>query len=248
MSAANMLDITNSMTKTMSSREIAELTGGSHDNVLKTVRGLIKRGVVSGNETPYTHSQNGQTYKEILLDYRNTMVVVSGYSPELRAKIIDRWIELEAAPSFKAPTTMREALMLALDQQEEIERQKALIDAAAPKVAALEELAGMDGVFGLREAAKECSWPEGKFIQRLHEMRWIFKQEPNRPWQAHADKLRDGLLAHKTYEQTKPNGEVSLRYQVVVTAKGLTRLAVRLGPVAEGKRAVPFAKKPEPAS
>ena len=81
---------------TMSSREIAELTGITHDNVLKTVRSLIDRGVVSKNETPYTHPQNGQTYSEFRLNYRDTMVVVSGYSVELRARIIDRWQELEA--------------------------------------------------------------------------------------------------------------------------------------------------------
>lgn len=82
---------------TMSSREIAELTGSTHDNVLKTVRGLREKGIVSGNETPYVHPQNGQTYHEFLLSYRDTMVVVSGYSVELRAKIIDRWQELEKA-------------------------------------------------------------------------------------------------------------------------------------------------------
>jgi len=88
--------------KTMSSREIAELTGSSHDNVLKTVRALVKKGVISGNETPYTHPQNGQTYTEFLLDYRDTMVAVSGYSPELRAKIIDRWLDLEKGMAVTA--------------------------------------------------------------------------------------------------------------------------------------------------
>lgn len=48
----------------MTSREIAELTGSTHDNVLKTVRGLVEKGLVSRNETPYTHPQNGQTYSE----------------------------------------------------------------------------------------------------------------------------------------------------------------------------------------
>ena len=69
------------MPLTMSSREIAELTGSSHDNVLKTVRSLVERGVVSGNETPYVHPQNGQTYVELRLNYRDTMVVVSGSRP-----------------------------------------------------------------------------------------------------------------------------------------------------------------------
>ena len=85
-----------SKTTTMTSREIAELVGSTHDNVLKTVRRLISEGVVFGNDTPYTHPQNGQTYTEFKLDFRNTMVVASGYSAELRARIIDRWQELEA--------------------------------------------------------------------------------------------------------------------------------------------------------
>ncbi|WP_201770073.1 Rha family transcriptional regulator [Kozakia baliensis] len=116
MPSANSLINTNPPVPTMSSREIAELTGGSHDNVLKTVRGLINRGIVFGNDTPYVHPQNGQVYHEILLDYRNTMVVISGYSPELRAKIIDRWIELEGGNQHPDITTTllaaREAIEL----------------------------------------------------------------------------------------------------------------------------------------
>lgn len=93
---------------TMSSREIATLTGGSHDNTLKTIRALIGRGVVSGNETPYVHPQNGETYTEFLLDFRNTMVVASGYSAELRAKIIDRWIQLESGAALPASASVDE--------------------------------------------------------------------------------------------------------------------------------------------
>lgn len=99
---------------TMSSREIAELTGSTHDNVLKTVRRLVAEGVVSGNETPYAHPQNGQTYQEFQLDFRNTMVVVSGYSAELRAAIIDRWQELEkqASPASQTlPSTQAKAFI-----------------------------------------------------------------------------------------------------------------------------------------
>jgi phage regulator Rha-like protein len=82
--------------QTMTSREIAETVGSAHESVLKTIRRLRAEGIVSGNETPYTHEQNGQTYTEFCLTYRDTMVVASGYSAELRAKVIDRWMELEA--------------------------------------------------------------------------------------------------------------------------------------------------------
>ena len=84
---------------TMSSREIARLTDSNHSNTLKTIRNLISEGVVFGNETQYKHDQNGQSYPEFHLDYRNTMVVVSGYSAKLRAAIIDRWQELEERSS-----------------------------------------------------------------------------------------------------------------------------------------------------
>lgn len=104
----------------MSSREIAELTGSTHDNVLKTIRSLVERGVVSGNETPYIHPQNGQTYSQFCLSYRDTMVVVSGYSVELRARIIDRWQELEAQES-PVPTSFAAALRLAAEQAERME-------------------------------------------------------------------------------------------------------------------------------
>lgn len=89
--------VANQKSLTMSSREIAELTKSNHSNTLKTIRGLISKGLVFGNETLYLNSQNGQYYPEFELDYRNTMMVVSGYSAELRAAIIDRWQELEDA-------------------------------------------------------------------------------------------------------------------------------------------------------
>jgi len=83
--------------KTMTSRQIAETVGSDHHNVMSTIRNHVKAGVISGNETPYVHQQNGQTYTEFNLSYRDTMVVASGYSVAMRAKIIDRWLELESA-------------------------------------------------------------------------------------------------------------------------------------------------------
>lgn len=117
---ANNLTLNNpeQITATMSSREIAELTGSWHFNVLATVRNLAERGVISGNETPYTHPQNGQTYTEFLLSYRDTMVVVSGYSVELRARIIDRWQELESKHQKPSELSRMDILKLAMESEE----------------------------------------------------------------------------------------------------------------------------------
>ncbi|MGQ3051068.1 MAG: phage antirepressor KilAC domain-containing protein [Roseateles sp.] len=152
---------------TMTSREIAELVKTSHDSVLKTVRALIERGVVSGNETPYTHPQNGQTYSEFRLNYRDTMVVASGYSVELRAKVIDRWQELEAqgAPTFQVPTSLAGALRLAAEQAERIEQQQAQIEAAAPAVAFVDRFVQADGLKGFRETCKLLKANEARFTE-----------------------------------------------------------------------------------
>ena len=62
---------------TMSSREIAELCGKEHRNVLRDIRGYVERGVLKTEQTPYIDAQNGQTYYEFSLNKRDTLLVVS---------------------------------------------------------------------------------------------------------------------------------------------------------------------------
>jgi phage antirepressor YoqD-like protein len=169
---------------TMSSREIAELTKSSHDNVMKTIRRLIAEGVVSGNETPYHHPQNGQTYSEFLLSFRDTLVVVSGYSTDLRARIIDRWQQLERSPVARVPVsepapalprTFAEALRLAADQQEQIEVQTAQLAAAAPAVEFVERYADSTGTKGFRQVAKLLGANENLFREFLLDERIMYR-------------------------------------------------------------------------
>lgn len=85
--------------KTMDSREIAELTGKEHRNILRDVEsqlGQLEGGLLRFEQT-YTSQQNGQEYRCYKLPYRETMILISGYSVELRSKVIDRWMELEKA-------------------------------------------------------------------------------------------------------------------------------------------------------
>jgi len=153
---------------TMSSREIAELTGSTHDNVLKTVRALVAKGVVSSNDTPYIHPQNGQVYREFLLSQRDTLVVVSGYSVELRARIIDRWQELEArADQFQIPATYAEALQRPPTKPRKtnlfdwlfwIRRRRSLPSSAWHRPAARSALAMPPNNFRFRRPGCSCGW------------------------------------------------------------------------------------------
>lgn len=93
---------------TMSSREIAELTGKQHDNVRRDILNLASDLSLSFEEK-LEASNGGRPSKVFLLPKRETLILVSGYNIQMRARIIDRWQELEQAassPQFRVPQTL----------------------------------------------------------------------------------------------------------------------------------------------
>lgn len=98
--------------KTMSSREIAKLTGKKHKNVLadidKMIRGLdIQSAKISAD---YTDNKN-RTYRCYNLDKDLTLTLVSGYEVKLRYAIVKRWSELERYLAAKSPDWSLERLV-----------------------------------------------------------------------------------------------------------------------------------------
>ena len=85
-----------SVDKTMSSLEIAELTGKEHKNVLADIRAMFKElGIEGAKFSAPLKMKSGQTAKVFNLNEELTLTLVSGYSTTLRNKIIKRWQELE---------------------------------------------------------------------------------------------------------------------------------------------------------
>ena len=204
--------ITSTQPRTMTSREIADLVCTSHDSVLKTVRALIERGVVSGNETPYTHPQNGQTYAEFHLNYRDTMVIASGYSVELRAKVIDRWQELERKSAhretFVVPQTYAQALLEAGRLAVMVEQQQAQIEQARPAVEFVDRFVEAKSAKCLSDVAKLLGWKPQAFIAKLNADTVIFKRGGSwRPSQAHIDagrfSVKAGEASGHAFQQTR---------------------------------------------
>lgn len=94
---------------TMTSLEIAELTGKRHGHVIRDIRAMLE-GLGENTEPKFGTSYKDQTGRELpcyQLPKRETLILVSGYSVELRARIIDRWQELESgkAQPIAAPVT-----------------------------------------------------------------------------------------------------------------------------------------------
>ena len=102
----------------MSSREIAELTGKEHKNVMADIRNMLESLNIQSAEFSADYKDDkGRTYPCFNLPKRETLILVSGYSVELRAKIIDRWQELEnnlvETPIQKVAVTFEALLKIA---------------------------------------------------------------------------------------------------------------------------------------
>lgn len=105
---------------TMSSLEIAELTGKRHADVMRDIRNMLDE-LQSTQKCADYKDGKGRTYPMLLLNKDEAYCLVAGYNVKMRMAIIKRWQELESEPQFKIPTTLSEALQLAADQAKEIE-------------------------------------------------------------------------------------------------------------------------------
>ena len=126
--------------ETMTSLEIAEVTGKRHDSILRDIRNILSQGVDAHNfvETYYTDKSNRQQ-KCYTLTKKGCLILASGYDVILREKIINRWEELETKErnQYQVPQSFAEALMLAAKQQEQIEEQQRQLEATSKEIVEL---------------------------------------------------------------------------------------------------------------
>ena len=104
---------------TMSSREIAELTGKRHDHVLRDVENMLQE---LGQTSPHFWGELPDSYNRpqrvAFLSKDLSITLVAGYSVQMRHAIVCRWQELEAAQA-KPPAQLSRMEILELAMQAE---------------------------------------------------------------------------------------------------------------------------------
>ena len=123
----------------MSSRDIAELTGKRHADVMRDIRTMMDALKQNADLRSVCISstyvgENEQAYPQYELDKDTSLTLLLGYDPAARMKVVKRWQELEAQTAPAVPQTMAQALRLAADQAEQLEQQAEQLALAAPKV------------------------------------------------------------------------------------------------------------------
>lgn len=127
----------------MSSLEIAELTSKRHDSILRDIRNLLNQGVNAHNfvEVEYT-DKKGEKRPCFNLTKKGCLILASGYDAKLRERIIDRWEELEKekqSGGFQVPQSFSQALLLAAQQAEQIEKQQLQITAQQEQIESMND-------------------------------------------------------------------------------------------------------------
>lgn len=220
------------VTTTMSSLEIAELTGKNHADVLRDVKKILK-------EVEIDHSKFAGTYLDksnrqspcFNLQRRECDLIIAGYSAKYRLVIIDRWQELESEklkpvlPDFTNPIIAARAwadeVEAKLIAQQIIEKQQQQISNKDQLIVASNEASIKAGEILVREFVKSndlIDLGEKQFYEWMREHGYILKGscEPSQKYVK---------LGYFTWKPTAEEHGGKFRYTLRITARGKVWLA-----------------------
>lgn len=104
----------------ISSRDIAKHTNKKHSHVKRDIEVSLKKDVSKFGRIYLDNMNRQQT--EYMLPKNIALGIVSGYSFELRMRIINRLEELENKNKVSLPTSYKEALLALVAKEEELEK------------------------------------------------------------------------------------------------------------------------------
>jgi len=221
--------------KKMSSLEISELMDKQHKHVMRDIKSLIDQDAINGSSFGLVDYKDakGESRPMYLLDFEATMVLITGYDAKRRSIVIKRWQELENNVANQPQQTIHQVLSdpaamrgLLLTYTEKVLALEATVSAQAPKCAAHDLIANADGLMNITVAAKNLQiHPHNKLFRYLSENLWIYRRTGSKNYLAYATKIQQGLLTHKVTTVKTGDGSERICEQVLVTPKGLAKLA-----------------------
>ncbi|WP_193246712.1 Rha family transcriptional regulator [Vibrio navarrensis] len=206
---------------TMSSREIAELTGKRHPDVKRDIENMMKDLEVDVSRFAhiYLDSMN-RKQTEYMLDRDHTECLLTGYSAKARMKVIKRWHELENTNQPKPSELSRmEILQLALESERKCIEQQTKIEQDAHKVEFANTVAVAPDAIDVGKAAKICGIGRNRMFEFLRRIAWITRT--NEPYQR---VIELGYMDVKISEFDVPEYGLKRNVKALITGKGLLKL------------------------
>ncbi len=221
----NQIEMDDSI-QTMSSVEIAELCGKQHKNVMRDIKQIFSELKFEPAKFLSNYiDEQGKPRPCYNLPKRECLILVSGYSTALRAKIIDRWQELEKktdlASALENPLFVKKLLLESVTQLENLKNE---VNTLKPKAIALDGLKRSDGLFGIVEAAKILEVRPKDLTDYLRRYGWAYRRAPGAPLLPYQDKIKKGLMDCPVITIQKNDGTEKTVPSTKITSKGLAYL------------------------
>lgn len=168
-------------------------------------------------------NHNGTDSVVFHLTHDQCMLVAMRESKSVRRRVLDLIAHLKAGQEApRIPQTMAEALRLAADQSEEIERQQALIEQAAPKVEFVDRyVESTSGDMTFRQVCKILGAKEKEFRAFLVAKGIMYQQ--GKTWLAYSQHIEQGRFSTKAGSADNGHAFTSTKF----TAKGVEWIAKR---------------------
>ena len=212
---------------TMSSREIAELTGKDLSHVNRDIRAMLDALVDDPELDHVREDKDARGYTTAFhLGRELTYTLMAGYSVQLRRKVIARWQELEAAQAPDLSTDEGRLLMiqelstkqLALVRENKVQAQQLAL--AAPKVEFVDKFVqASTGSKTFRQVAKLLKANEREFRAFLEDFGVMYRLGGE--WMPYAQHLDADRFEVKTGVAGNEHAYTATRF----TAKGVEWIA-----------------------
>lgn len=225
--------LTQSGAATMSSLDIAEITGKNHKDVMRDIREVLSQAEIDERKFALTYKDGSNRDQPCFqLPRRECDLVVSGYSVKYRLAIIDRWHELEGKQAPAIPTHS-EALRLAADAIDKANALALEVADLRPKADFHDAVTASDDVAQLATACQVLGFPFGRntLFQRLRNRGILISggDRHNLPKQEH---IKLGRFTVKESSYVDDEKQVHVRFTTYVTQKGMDWLRKEFQPQA----------------
>lgn len=215
-------------------KDVTELLGYADGvNAMKQhCRGVVKR-------HPIADGLGRLQETRVLGEADVLRLIVSSKLPA--AERFERWVFEEALPAIRklngygttidpAKVTKSQLAQMVIDSERERAALESRIEELSPKAAALDLIADASGRFSITSAAKQLQTKPKVLIEFLSLQKWIFRPDATSSWRAYQSHISSGDLVHKLISVKRSDGTSKVVEQVLVTPKGVARLAVLVGP------------------
>lgn len=210
--------------RTMSSVEIAELTGKLHKNVLADIRSMLAElEIDSADFSAQYKDTTGRLLPCFNLNREMTDTLLTGYSAKMRLAVVRRWRELEAVIAQPRELSRMDLIQLAFEAEQARLQLTIQVEAQATKIHSLENLfkEGMTHTQFCKGLNGVNVMQVGKYLETRN---WLYNESKTGLRLRVASYARDKYMTEHQHEVTPHGKEAFISFTPVLLKKGAVRL------------------------